>query len=204
MPDIPFGTDTSGEDALGGVTGFGATQPVSFGGLAQVSAPTLLQQISGIGAAQGVGSGQGVGGMNFGMAGSAVTDFFQAVGANAEAQNYSSASQLAKQEAEFTKESTAVQQAQATRQITMTIGAQKAGVAATGFTQSGSALQLLRSSAQQAALSHQMITQQGLITEAGYNEQAKAYANMASAAKTAEVGDIFGGVLNAVGAVVGL
>jgi hypothetical protein len=50
---------------------------------------------------------------------------------------------------------------------------------------SGSALDLLRSGAQQGALTKQVLGQQGLITEAGYTEQATAYTNMEAAAKFA-------------------
>jgi hypothetical protein len=51
--------------------------------------------------------------------------------------------------------------------------------------QSGSALDLLRESASQGAMTKAVLGEQGLITEAGYQEQAKSYTDMASAAGVA-------------------
>ena len=203
MSDLNFGDESQVAQALG----LNANTVSAVAGntnLAQVTAPSLLQTVSQLGSGAGIGGGQGLGGMNFNMLGSGINDFFQAAGAAAEGKEYGYAAQLASQEAEFTKESTAVQNAQASRQVMMTVGAQKAGVSATGFTQSGSALSLLKASAQQAALGHQMITMQGGINEAAYQEQAKAYTTMKEAAYSAENGDIVGGILNTIGGIFGL
>lgn len=128
-----------------------------------------------------------------------------------EASNYDLASGLAKQNEQFTEQSTRVKQMMADRQIQQGIGTEKADIAGAGFADSGSALDLLRSSAQQGALQKQLIGQQGLITEAGYNEQATAYTNLASygrmaastensMADTAETaGEITGGLKLAAG-----
>ncbi len=43
----------------------------------------------------------------------------------------------------------------------------------------------MRDSASQGALAHAVASQQGLITEEGYKEQAQSYRNMASAAQVA-------------------
>jgi hypothetical protein len=67
----------------------------------------------------------------------------------------------------------------------MQIGGQRADVAGAGFAESGSALDLLRSSAQQGALNRAVLGQQGLIQEAGYKEQAQSYTNMSEAATIA-------------------
>jgi hypothetical protein len=209
MPDIPFGDNTSLGQALNGpqsnpgyAAGFGT--PADVTGFSQVTAPSLLQQISALGQGTAIGGGQGVGGMNFGSIGAGIQDFFQAAGAKDEANSYAEAATLASQEAEFTKENTAVQNAQADRQVMMTIGGQKTQVAAAGFTGGGSNLALLKSSAQQAALGHQMITLQGGINEAAYAEQAKAYTNMKDAEQTAFNGDVAGGVLNSIFGIFGL
>lgn len=103
----------------------------------------------------------------------------------AEAELYDESGRLAKLNEEYTKQSTEIQNVQAERNILQTIGAQQAEVGAAGLASSGSALDLLRSSAQQGALTHQIITQQGAITEAGYEEQARAYSIMAGAARDA-------------------
>ena len=126
-----------------------------------------------------------------------------------EGQNYGLASDLATQNEQFTAQSTAIKQAQLDRSITQTIGGQQADVAGAGFAASGSALDLMRDSASQGALTKAVAGQQGLITEAGYQEQATCYTNMQAAAglaaqedtlaagaadKAAEGADITGGL----------
>ena len=137
-----------------------------------------------------------LGAATFNDIGGAVSDLFSsqetAAGLNikaqgdiAEGQEYTLAAGLAGQNEQFTEQSTAIKEMQAEREANMTIGAQKAGVAASGFEEGGSALDLLRDSASQAALQRQVLGQQGLITEAGYQEQQQSYQTMASAATTA-------------------
>ena len=58
-------------------------------------------------------------------------------------------------------------------------------MAGAGFAESGSALDLLRDSASQGALAHAVIGQQGLITEAGYEQQRQSYQIMQGAANDA-------------------
>lgn len=122
----------------------------------------------------------------------AVGDLFAAEGHKAkgegdriEAQNYDLASSLALQNEKFTETSTAIKQSQLDRSIYQTIGGQQADMAGGGFAASGSALDLMRDSASQGALTKAVAGQQGLITEAGYTEQAQSYTNMASAARLA-------------------
>jgi hypothetical protein len=64
-----------------------------------------------------------------------------------------------------------------------------AAVSNAGLEQSGSALDILRESAMQGSITKAVIGAQGQITEAGYNEQAESYANMANAAGVAAKGD---------------
>src|SRR5690348_2867807 len=90
-----------------------------------------------------------------------------ASGDRTEAQNYDLATTLAKQNDEFEKQSVAIKQTQAQRQIYLGIGATQADVAGSGFAARGSALDLMREGAQQGALTKQVIGEQGLITEAG-------------------------------------
>ncbi len=143
------------------------------------------------------------GNATFSDAGSAVNDLFssqanatglriksqgirlQAEGNRVEAGNYDLASTLAKQNEQFTEQSTAVKQLQADRQIELGIGQETADIAGAGFGKSGTALDLLRSSAQQGALQKAVLGQQGLITEAGYQEQAQSFTNMAGYARYA-------------------
>lgn len=122
----------------------------------------------------------------------AVSDLFASEGHRSkaegdllEAKNYDMASALALQNKAFTETSTEIKQSQLDRQIYQTIGGQRANVAAGGFAASGSALDLMRDSAQQGALTKAVAGQQGLITEAGYQEQSDAARNMSQAAHVA-------------------
>lgn len=99
-----------------------------------------------------------------------------------EGQDYDLAATLAGQNEQFAATSTAIKQAQNDRQIYQTIGGQQADVAGAGFAASGSALDLLRDSASQGALTKAVAGQQGLITEAGYTEQQQSYQNLSKAA----------------------
>src|SRR6266478_4442814 len=103
----------------------------------------------------------------------------------AEARSYDMAAQLALLNKQYTVTETAVKEMQNEREVYQTISQQRAGEAGGGLAESGSALDLLRSSASQGALSHAIIGQQGLITEAGYQEQHDSYTNMANAARWA-------------------
>lgn len=124
--------------------------------------------------------------------GGAVSDLFaaegykyKAEGAAFEKKNYQLAASLADQNAVFTEWSTNIKQAQESRNIYQSLGKTQADVAGAGFAESGSALDLLRDSASQGALAKAVLGEQGLITEAGYKEQADSYRNMASAAQVA-------------------
>jgi hypothetical protein len=147
--------------------------------------------------------------------GGAASDLFAASGHKAkaagdliEAKNYDLASSLATQNEKFTETSTAIKEAQQQRELTNTLGGQQADVAGAGFSESGSALDLLRDSASQGALTHAVLGEQGLITEAGYQEQAQSYTNMSTAAhmaadaeNTAATGSTITGILKGVAAV---
>lgn len=122
------------------------------------------------------------GSSTFSLVGGAVNDLFsadasrsRAQGQRLEAQQYGLAAQYARQNVEFTKQSTAIKLAQEGRSIIKTMGGQQAEVASSGFASSGSALDILRDSAAQGALTKNVMSQQGLITEAGFEEQAKSY-----------------------------
>lgn len=112
----------------------------------------------------------------------------QAQGDLAEATNYDAAATLAGQNAQYTASSTAIKEAQLQRQTTLAIGGQQADVAGAGFASSGSALDLMRSSAEQGALTKAVAGQQGLIQQAGYQEQQQSYETMSAAAKSTAAG----------------
>lgn len=132
----------------------------------------------------------GVGTIN--SIGGAVNDLFaadahksKAKGLRIEAENYDLASGYALKNEKFVETSTAIKQAQMDREIYKTIGGQQADIAGAGFAASGSAIDLMRESAAQGALTKAVGEQQGLITEEGYQVQAKSYANMGAAARMA-------------------
>lgn len=113
----------------------------------------------------------------------------RASGDLAEASNYDLATNLANQNEAYTKTSTALQQMQLERQTTMQIGSQRADIGGAGLAASGSSLDILADSARQGAMAKEVLGQQGLITEAGYQEQAQSYTTMAGAARTAAAGE---------------
>lgn len=132
----------------------------------------------------------------FSSIGGAVSDLFsadalrtKAAGSRIEAQEYDLAGQLSLQNKQFTETSTAIKDMQAERGIEKTLGQQQADVAASGFTAGGSALDILRDSASQGALTRAVLGQQGLIEEAGYQEQSQSYQLMASASRMAADAD---------------
>lgn len=124
--------------------------------------------------------------------GGAVNDLFaaeahgsKAQGLRIEAGNYDLASGFATQNEKFTETSTAIKQAQNDRELYKTLGGVQADVAGAGFASGGSALDIMRDSASQGALTKAVGAQQGLITEEGYKVQAETYANMGVAARMA-------------------
>ena len=109
----------------------------------------------------------------------------KAQGDLAEAGEYDLAGNLALKNKAFTEQSQQIKQMQLDRQIETSQGETEAGVAGAGFAKSGSALDLLRDSASQGALTKAVLGQQGLITEAGFQEQSESYNLMSSAARSA-------------------
>jgi hypothetical protein len=132
------------------------------------------------------------GNTTFTDAAGAVSDLFAAEGHRYkakgdlfEAENYDRASALATQNEKFTEQSTAIKQQQLDRQNFKMLGGQQADIAGAGFAASGSALDLMAESAQQGALQKAVGAEQGLITEAGYKEQAESFTTMSKAARMA-------------------
>lgn len=133
-----------------------------------------------------------IGGSTFTDFGGGISDLFaasadqsKAQGDILEGQNYALAAKYALQEAQFTKESTAIQSMQAERATYQSTSQTRADIAGGGFAASGSGLDILASSASQGALQQAVIQRQGLITEKGYDEQAESYKNMEDAANMA-------------------
>ncbi len=132
-------------------------------------------------------------------------DLAKAKGDLLEGQVYGEAATLALQNEQYTKMSTDIQQAQQQRELYLSLGRTTSEVAGAGFSSSGSALDILRESASQGALAKAVVGEQGLITEAGYREQAQSYELMqqaansaASAEKTAAIGSFIAGGIDIV------
>lgn len=115
----------------------------------------------------------------------ASADRYRAQGARIEGERYLESARLADLNATYTKELTNIKEYQTQRSIFKTLGAQQAEVAASGFTKSGSALDLERDSATQGAMAKAVLGQQGQIEEAGYEQQAASYRLMANSANMA-------------------
>jgi hypothetical protein len=116
---------------------------------------------------------------------SAQADILQGQGDILEGETYSEAATLAQTNEAYTAQSTAIQVSQADRALYMNLGAQSAAAGGSGSSGGGSAADIIRNSAQQGALNRSVIQQQGLITEAGYAEQANAFTLQQQAANVA-------------------
>ena len=108
---------------------------------------------------------------------------------------------LAKEEAQFTQIQTGVQVVQQQRQITQALGSETAGYASSGIAMSGTALDVLQSSAEQGALAKQMTQFKGEQQVYAYDEQAKSYEQMAEAAQNASTGSFIGAGIQAVASI---
>jgi hypothetical protein len=96
---------------------------------------------------------------------------------------YRYAAGIARQNEVLEGYATKIKQTQEERQAFKMTGQQIADVAGAGFAESGSAIDLLRSSNQQGALAKQLIGEQGNIQQNTYEEQATAYDAMAASAE---------------------
>lgn len=129
--------------------------------------------------------------------GGAVSDLFGASGSSAAASSYDQAAQIAAQNEKLSEQQTNIQETQAARQIYQTIGTQQTQVAGAGFASSGSALDLLKSSQSQGALTKAMIREEGDIQANSYAEQAGLYKGLAGAASATSTAQTIGGIIQA-------
>jgi hypothetical protein len=133
-------------------------------------------------------------------AGGAVTALFGAAGSTAAADSYDEAERIARQNAVIASQATRVKDIQIQRSIFKTLGQQQADVSGAGFAASGTALDLLRSSASEGAMTKAINEEQGAITVNAYEEQATQFAGMAASARASAKGQGLGGLLQAGGA----
>ena len=140
----------------------------------------------------------------FADVGGAVSDLFGSKGSAASGKSYEEAAAIASKNAGIAEQSNVIKQTQLQRQIYQTIGGQRAAVAGSGMAESGSALDLLRSSASQGALTKAIATEQGQITVNAYKEQATQFQSMADAANATSTAQKIGGVIQLAGAAASL
>lgn len=136
----------------------------------------------------------------FGSVGSGVSDIFGGIGDQKAAKGYNKAAVYAQLNARIAEDSTKLQMVQADRQIYQTLGGQQADIGGAGLANSGSALDLVRSSAMEGSLSKQLIAYQGLITANGYKAEAESYLAQAQAMKASAKGKKASGVGKLIGA----
>lgn len=150
----------------------------------------------------------GLGSIDFGGIGGAVSSVFGGIGTLQGAKGFTAAAQFAQKAAQYAAENATIAEAtgriqklQAQRQIEQQIGGQQADIAGAGFARSGSALDLMRDSAAQGALTKGLIANQAAINVRGYQEEAQgklaeaqSYNAQAAAAKTSGIGSILGGI----------
>lgn len=129
----------------------------------------------------------------FGAVTSLVGGGSKALGAEKESEAYLQAAHIADQNAVLSEHTTAINETQLQRQIYQVTGQEQAQTAGAGFSNSGSALDLLRMSAQQGALAKQLMATQGQITAQGFRQQAAANRAMAFGAKVQAAGSALGG-----------
>lgn len=134
--------------------------------------------------------------------GGAVSDLFKSQGNSAQATDFQGAATLAEQNAQLSAASTRIQEAQTSRTVAQSLGTTQADIAGAGFTNSGSALDILKSSAQQGALAKSLVNIQGAINENSYAAQAGAYTGEAKAAQEASTAGTVGAIASIGGALI--
>lgn len=133
--------------------------------------------------------------------GSGISDLIEAGGSYAEAKSFGTAASLAGQNAIIAGESGALNLYNARIQQQQQIGQASAAIAGAGLKASGSSLEVLRSSYQQAGLTNAVIQQQTAINVNSYQEQQEAYTAEEQAAKAAAEGETVSGIFSMVGGI---
>ncbi len=137
-----------------------------------------------------------------------IGSIISAGGDKAEARAYAKASEYALQNATIAQEAGEIRLEQAGRNIYKTLGAQGAGYASAGLTDSGSAQYVLRDSIHQGALEKAIVNEQTQINVTGYKAQSASFLGMqqaadaaASAKKAGGIGSIIGGAIGILGSI---
>lgn len=138
--------------------------------------------------------------------GGAISDLFAAQGAQASETAFKTAAQIETENARIEQASTAIKEQATARQLYRTVGAQKAGYGAANLKESGSAIDVLKSSMQEGAIQQALVGEQGQINENSYLQQAAADTGLAnsagSQASADKAGGILGGIAGAVSSII--
>lgn len=129
------------------------------------------------------------------LVGSSVQSGYQAAGAAAEAEAYRIAAGYAGVSAEMATGAAGLRAYQEQLNVTRTAGSQRAGIAAAGFQEAGSAIDLLHSTIRQGAISTALIELQGNIEATGYLAEAAALTGQSEVAMASR--DAAGALLTA-------
>lgn len=108
----------------------------------------------------------------------------EAAGTTAEAAQYGTAADISQQNAQLATVSGQLQQYQNTRTLMNTLGTQQADISGAGFADTGTAVNLARSSLQQGLLQNQVLGVNAQVEAGGYLEQAAASTAEQQAAQT--------------------
>lgn len=133
----------------------------------------------------------------FGAAGDLLSGAGALFGSNAAAAGSKQAANYYFKAADLTKLETGLKETAVNRQLYQTMGGARADVAANGLMQTGSAEDVMRSSAQQGALSKALVQLQGDISAQSYTAQGQ---QALATAKSQSGGGFFGAVSGLVGA----
>lgn len=132
----------------------------------------------------------------FGYIGRGIGSLFEADGYRKSASGLREAAVMSDEAAKLSTFNTKVRATMAGREAYRVIGGQQADVAGAGFAASGTALDLLRSSQTEAALTDALVQFQGAIDTNQFSAQAASYRNQADQADSKAKGAGFGGFLN--------
>lgn len=153
-------------------------------------------------------------GQAFQLAAGAVESLFgakasrlNAKGLRKQAAAYGEAAEFAFKNIDYTRASTEVQGYQLQRNLFKSFGQTEADIASGGFSDSGSAGDLMRMGAEEGALQSAVLAYQGKITEEGFRVQGESYLAQqqaalmaAKAAEASAKGGMIGGIIKGIGA----
>lgn len=182
MPALPSAADVSGRTSGLAVSIARRSQGLDAPGTT-AAATTSPQETSLLTSVTGdIGNLRALAASNAANAAGSTT---QAEGYRREAEAYDTVGSIAEENAKIEGISGNIKQLQLNRGVQRTIGSQRAAVASSGFANSGSSLDIMRSSLQEGYLADQLIRSNTAVTQGGYLEQGAAAQAEAGGARLA-------------------